>query len=123
MIRLHRVSTIVPVQKLAATPISAEIRGKGWFSLTERCLSLCTEWTISAEIMAELAAAACPMVSFCASCATRVVWWCSVYFVVFGVTAVNGRVGLCGPLSLSLSLSLCVSLSLSLCLSRYAETD
>ncbi|CAE7767922.1 unnamed protein product [Symbiodinium necroappetens] len=32
------------------------MRGKGWFGLTERCLSLSREWTISAEIMAALAA-------------------------------------------------------------------
>ncbi|CAE7529107.1 unnamed protein product, partial [Symbiodinium necroappetens] len=32
------------------------VRGKGWFGLTERCLSLAREWTITSEILFELAA-------------------------------------------------------------------
>ena len=38
---------------------ATEIRGKGWFALTERCMSLAREWTITAEIMVALAAVPC----------------------------------------------------------------
>ena len=36
-------------------PLLLQVRGKGWFGLTERCMSLAAEWTVSAEIMTALA--------------------------------------------------------------------